>query len=250
MSPNKQLEDFANSIYLTIKNRYYDDIASEDGQTFIRQVVDWTNMFLDELENAVHPTDGKLVDWWFARENQAELGTAEAGSNVVGLSNSVDRLLTDEFRYVQVVVDGVVVSQWQVVQPGDINNKRGIAAQQDRCAVVGTDLVFSRIFKDTEDGGTVTGDVVNALPRLSYTLTNFTVNATNVQALTLIKPKQLMILGVAKNATLPDIVQGGLSPSYVQKFNDLLTGAMARSRATSVSKTAARDNYGAIGGVY
>lgn len=250
MSPNKQLENFANLIYLTIKNRYYDDIAGEDGQTFTRQAVDWTNSFLDELENAVHPNDGKLVDWWFMRENQAELGTAEVGSNVVALPSSVDRLLTDENRYVQITVNDIVISQWQVVQPGDINNKRNGIAQPDRCAVVGTDLVFSRVFKDTENDGTVTGDVVNALPRLAYTLDGFTVKATNVQALSLVKPKQLLVLGVAKNATLPDIVQGGLSPSYVQKFNDLLTGAMTRSRATSVAKTAPRDSFNGVGGVY
>lgn len=252
MSPNKQLENFANSIYLAIKNRYYDDIAGEDGQTFIRQVVDNTNMFLDELENAVHPSDGKLVDWWFARENQAELGTAELGSNVVALPNSIDRLLTDEQRYVQITVADEVVSQWAVVQPGDINNKRGAGLQPDRCAVVGTDLVFSRVFKEKEADGTVTGDVVNVLPRLAYTFDSdgFTVKATNVQVLSLVRPKQLLILGVAKNATLPDIVQGGLSPSYVQKFNDLLTGAMTRSRATSVAKTASRDSFNGVGGVY
>lgn len=250
MSPNKQLENFANSIYLTIKNRYYDDIAGEDGQTFTRQVVDWTNMFLDELENAVHPSDGKLVDWWFMRENQAELGTAEAGTNVIALPTSVDRLLTDEDRYVQISVGDLVLSQWQVVQPGDINNKRSGILYPNRCAVVGTDLVFSRPFKTEENDGTVTGDVVNALPRLAYTLSGFTVNATSVRALSVVRPKQLLILGVAKNATLPDIVQGGLSPSYVQKFNDLLTGAMTRSRATSVAKTAPRDSFNGVGGVY
>lgn len=239
MSPSKQIEAFAQSIYLTIKNRYFDEIEGEDGQVYISQIIDWTNMFVDELENEVS-TDGQLVDWWFVRESAATLGTASAGSSTTALPIAVDRLITDEGRYVQVLQDGTPVSNWAVSHPKDILNYSG-RTTEDRCALVGTNIVFSRPFRDTEASGTIVGDVITKLPRLA---------PTNAKLLTTVKPKQLLILGVAKNATLPDIVQGGLSPSYVQKFNDLLTSAIARSAASSVSARAERDSFGHVRGNY
>lgn len=238
MSPTKQLEAFAQSVYLTIKNRYFDDITGDDGQVFISQIIDWTNMFLDELEYEMAP-DGKVVDWWFSRQSAFELGTASTGAASIDIPNTVDRLLTDEQRYVQILQDGTSVSNWAVVNPSDISSKTD-RITEDMCCVVGTSIVFSRAFRDTEDSGTIVGDVSIILPRLS---------ATNVKLFNIVKPKQLLILGVAKNATLPDIVQGGLSPSYVQKFNDLLQGAIARSIASSISAKVARDDYSGVGGI-
>lgn len=237
MSPSKQLEAFAQSIYLTIKNRYFDEIEGEDGQVYIAQVIDWTNMFLDELENQVG-TDGQMVDWWFARESAFALGTASTGAASVALPVAVDRLITDESRYVQILQDGTAVSNWAVVHPKDISN-RNDRVIEDMCALVGSNIVFSRAFREGESSGNIVGDVITKLPRFS---------PTNIKALSIVKPKQLLILGVAKNATLPDIVQGGLSPSYVQKFNDLLAGAIARSAASSVSALASRDSYGHVRG--
>lgn len=239
MSPTAQLTAFAQSIYLTIKNRYFDDITGEDGQVYLNQVIDWTNMFVDELENEVGP-DGKLVDWWFTRSADYTLGTAAEGARSIVIPTAIDKILTDEKRYVQIVVDGTVISSWAVVHPKDMSNATG-QAFPDLCSIVGNSLAFNRSFKDTEAGGTIQGDVTLSMTRMSL---------TNVKLLSLVKPKQLLILGVAKNATLPDIVQGGLSPSYVQKFNDLLTSAITRSAATSQASVAGRDDYSGIGGVY
>lgn len=248
MSPTDQLTQFAQDVYLTIKNRFFDEITSEDGQTYLQQVCRWTNMFLDELENTVGP-DGQLVDWWFARSSGATLGTAVEGNNSITLGTTIDHLLTDEGRYVQVTQDGIVVSNWLVVHPKDITN-RSDRVTEDMCAVVGGTLVFSRSFRDTESNGVIIGDVVTKLPRFAYTLdSNGNVVANNVKLLTTVRPQQLLQFGVAKNATLPDIVQGKLSPSYVQKYNDLLTGAIARSNASSVAATAERENFSHIRGV-
>ncbi len=238
MSPADTLNKFANSIYLTIKNRYFDDIEGEDGQVYVTQVIDWTNMFLDELRNTVN-NDGGLVDWWFVRESNYPLGVATEGEASIATPKDVERLITDEMRYVQVLQDNAVVSNWAVVHPRDISSKTD-RITEDMCAVVGGNIVFSRAFRDTEEGGSIVGDVVTQLSDLS---------TTNVRLLTIVKPKLLLILGVAKNATLPDIVQGGLSPSYTQKFNDLLTGAIARSNASSVAQVAARENFSHIRGV-
>lgn len=250
-SPTEELTKFAQSIHLVIKNRYFDEIDSEDGQVFIQQVCDWVNMYIDELENVVNPADGKLIDWWFARESQASLGTATGGDDIITVPSTMDRLLTDEKRYVRITVDDTVVSQWLVVQPKQLNNKSGIV-QSDKCAVVGGNIQFSRAFNADENGGAITGDIVSKLPRISFSLggDGFTVTPQNIKILTTVRPKALLQLGVAKNATLPDIVQGGLSPSYVQKYNDLLSGALARSNATSEAQTAERDDYSGVRGVY
>lgn len=238
MSPTAQIEEFAQSIYLVIKNRYFDDITGEDGQVYVAQVIDWTNMFLDELETVLDEQDN-LVDWWFARENAYELATGVAeGDASIALPSKVLRLLTDEYRTVQIKQGDSVVSNWSVVDPADIRNS-GIT--EDMCAVVGNSIVFSRAFNDMENGGSVYGDVTLSLPRLS---------STNVKILSLVQPQLLLKMGVAKNATLPDIVQGVLSPSYVQKYNDLLKGAIKRSQATSQAGTAEREQYGHIRGTY
>jgi len=239
MSPQKQIETFAQSIYLVIKNRYYDEIEGEDGQVYVSQVMDHTNMYLDELDNVVDPSNGELVDWWFNRSTDFDLGTATQGGASITTPSGIERLLTDEGRYVQISQDGLVVSNWAVVSPKHITNRTD-RVTEDMCAVVGSNIVFSRAFRDTENDGDITGDVILKIPRLL---------TTNAKALTQVMPKQLLILGVAKNITLSDIVQGKLSPSFVQKYNDLLTGAIARSMSTSLSPIAERETFGHIGGV-
>lgn len=239
MSPQDQIKAFAQSIYLTIKNRYYDDIDGDDGQVYVAQVLDWTTMFLDELENTVGP-DGQLVDWWFARQSGYTLGTATTGSASITTPTAIDRLIADEQRYVQILQDNAVVSNWAVVHPKDIASRTD-RITEDMCAVVGSSIVFSRQFRDTENAGTIIGDVVLKLTRPSL---------NNAKLLTTVRPKQLLILGVAKNATLPDIVQGGLSPSYATKYDNLLAGAVARSIASSISANAGRDNYSNVRGIY
>lgn len=238
MSPTDILNKFANTIYLTIKNRYFDEIEGEDGQIYVAQVIDWTNMFLDELRNELN-SDGKVVDWWFLRESNYALGTATEGAASISTPKAVDRLLTDEMRYVQILQDGIVVSNWAVVHPKDISSKTD-RIREDMCAVVGSNIVFSRAFRDTENNGAIQGDVILQMPDLAL---------NNVKLLSLVKPKLLLQLGVAKNATLPDIVQGGLSPAYSQKFDALLAGAIARSNASSVAATAVRENFSHIRGV-
>jgi hypothetical protein len=238
MSPDKQLQAFAQSIYLTVKGRYFDDIDTDDGTEYIARTIDWANMFVDELENTTDP-NGELVDWWFTRAAGFNLGTAQTDAASITVPTSIDHLITDENRYVQIQQDGTTVSNWAVVHAKDITNS-SVRVTEDMCAVVGNSLVFSRAFRDTEAGGIIIGDVSTKLPRLS---------ATNVKLLTTVRPKQLLILGVAKNMTLPDVVQGGLSPSYVQKYQDLLSGAIQRSNASSQSIAAVRQSFSGIGGV-
>lgn len=238
MSPQAQLQAFTQSVYLVIKGRYFDDITGEDGIDLINKTIDWTNMFLDELETETD-TEGNPLDWRWVRQQGATLGTALEGAASITPPATMFNLLTDEGRYVQVMVDGSAVSNWAVVAPDQITN-RSDRITEDMVTFTGNTMSFSRTFKDYEAGGTIVGDITTKFPRLSN---------TNVNALTVIKPKLLLILGVAKNASLPDIVQGGLSPSYAQKYSDLLNNAIARNESGMIADTVERDDYSHIGGV-
>lgn len=244
-SPTDDLTAFAQDVYLLVKGRDFDDIAGEDGQIFLARMARWANMFIDELENEVG-TNGKLVDWWFARSNDFSLGTAVLGDASISLPSSVSRLTADEQRQVQIKQDSSVISNWAVVRPKDISSKTD-RITEDMCAVVGGNLVFSRVFNEFESTGNIVADVILKLPRIGYNVpASGTLVATNVKILSMVVPALLLKLGVAKNVTLPDIVQGKLSPSYTQKFKELLEGAIARSEATSVAAVTARDNYSNI----
>lgn len=240
MSYNATLTNYAQSIYLEIKNRYFDDIASDDGQTFISYIIDWTNQYIDELENITDPY-GQPVDWKFLRQYGYSLGTATFGQSVLtGFDGTVLELIAEPGRYVLISdATGIPVSQWEVVSPNQLINGR-FTDNIDRVSFIGGNLIFSRAFNALEDGLAITGDVTISIPRLSI---------INQKALTIVKPKQLLILGVGKNATLPDIIQGVLSPSYVQKYNDLLASAIIKNNASSQSDIVEREKYGYIGGV-
>ena len=240
MSPKKVVEQFAQDIYLILKNRFYDDIEGDDGQIFVQQILSWTNMFLDEIETAVDPDTKMPVDWWFSRSNGVTLGTAVEGAATISAPSSMLRLIADDQRYVQITQDGTPVSNWAVVNIADITNKTDRIVQ-DMCAMVGTTIVFSRPFKDTEKNGKIIGDIITNLPRLTL---------TNTAVLTQVKPQLLLKLGVAKNAVLPDIVQGGLTPTYSQRFDNLLAAAILRSKTTSMAHQNARQSFMDVKGIY
>jgi hypothetical protein len=245
MAAQDDITAFAQSVYSRIKNRFYDTITDTDGQTFITLVVDFANGFIDELENELDAS-GKPIDWWWVRDNGHTLGTALTGQASVTFPSGVNNLIAEEGRYVQVTQGGIVISNFAVVAPGDISNATDRVVE-DMCARVGNKIVFSRAFRSTENNGTIIGDVTTPITKLIYDTTNHAND--NSSALTTIKPRELFVLGVAKNESLPDIVQGKLSPSFVQKFNDLLANATARSAKSSLGDTVQRDNFGYIGGV-
>lgn len=239
MTPQQRIENFAQSVYLATHNRYFDDIAGEDGQTYINQIIDFTNQYLDELEGETD-TDNQPMNWSFMREFDYPLGSvASATSQSFDLDDDVLRLVTDETRPLVLLSDAAIISTFEVVDPNQIT--RSNRSTQDRATIIKRRLVFSRAFKDYEVGATINADVITSLPRLT---------ASDASLFDVVKPHQLLILGVAKNSTLPDIVQGGLSPSYVQRYSELLTQAKAQNDASSVSDLMVREDLSHIGGIY
>jgi hypothetical protein len=241
MSTTTDLQAFTNKVYLVIKGRYFDDLTSDDGINLINQTIDWANMFIDELETETDAA-GQPVDWNFARSTSENLGKARLGKSTVDFDSSFNNLIAESGRYVQVTVGGQVVSNFSVVAPAQITN-RADRATNDMVSLVGNTLIFSRPFRDFENGGTITGDVTVPIPRISLTDVSV-LNGDNA-----ITPQQLLILGTAKNASLPDIVQGGLSPSYAQRYNDLLDNAKARNSTSSHPDIITRDDLSYISGV-
>lgn len=239
MTPQIQIQNLAQSVYLRIKNRMYDDIASADGQAFVANIIDFANGYLDELEQTLTPTGDPLY-WKSMMQIGYTLGTATVGTASITLPSTINELVVEEERYVQVQQGGITVSNWLVVSPEEITNQNS-RVTEDMCTVTGTTLNFSRLFKDTENNGTIIGDVTLPFPRFSL---------TNAKSLTIIKPRELIVLGVAKNSALPDIVKGTLTPSFVQKYQDLLSGAVTRNEYGGRASSAVTEDYGYIRGIF
>jgi hypothetical protein len=252
-SPTAQLQAFAQSVYKMIKNRYYDDLTSVDGQTFLQEVVDWANEFIDELEYEVN-SDGEPIDWIWVRNLGATLGTATTGGTTIDFDTTTyNNLITSTERFVQILspVDGVTpIANFTVVAPGDQSNNPQ-RNTLDMCTLVGGVITFSRPFSSTENNGIIIGDTTSYLPRIQYNINTTTgkIQATNIGAFSTIRPLTLLKLGTVKNAILPDIVMGNLWPNYVSKYNDLLTNAINRSEASAVSPTADYDDFSVVHGV-
>jgi hypothetical protein len=107
--------------------------------------------------------------------------------------------------------------------------------------VIGRTVVFSRAFTEQEVGGTIHADVINRMPKLAI---------DDTELLELVEPLQLIVLGVAKNSTLPDIVQGEISPALAQKYADLLQKAVAENNVSAEADYIERDDFSYVRGVF
>lgn len=241
MNDQQKITNFAQSVYLARTNRYFDDITEEDGQTYITQVVDFLNQFLDELELE--------ADWNYARANDFTIGTASSATATYPLPTGVRKLVASEWRPLVIMQGGIVVSTWDVVSPNMITRSPN-PEYNKRVTFVGGKVIFSRALNSTEIGGTIVADVILTIPRVVFDITAPTATGTTTAVLDLVKPRQLLVLGVAKNATLPDIVQGPISPNIAQNYNAILAPAIAENVATAGTNPVSYEDYSGIGGVY
>src|ERR1035441_4584149 len=98
MSPQAQFNAFAQSVYLQIKNRYFDDLTSVDGIVYLNEVADWANMFLDELETE-QDAMGQPVDWLWNRQLNYSLGTATLNASSLPTPTAILNLIAAPNRY-------------------------------------------------------------------------------------------------------------------------------------------------------
>lgn len=246
MTPLEKLQQFTQQLYLAINNRRLDSLTDIDGLEAVATTVIWCNLFLDELEAEVNP-DGTPTNWSFLRENDAEIGTIATASDTFDLPEGALRLVAEEGRPLIILQDGIVVSTWDVVDPDQITRRDGsiYPTRDQRVTYVNKKVVFSRTLNETEIGGTVHADIVNSFPRLDDTT-----GEENADLLDLPIPRQLLVLGTAKNSSLPNIVKGGLSPSFTQRYGNLLEGLKSANMQTSTGDEAVTDDFSNIGGIY
>lgn len=241
MTNEERLQEFAQQVYLTIYGRRIDDVEDPDGVEQIEKTKIWCNLYLDELEKE-RDNEGRLINWIYLRENDLEVGTISTATDTFDLPDGALRLVADEDRPLVIMQDSSIVSAWDVVDPNQITKRNSYGQARDqRVTYVNQKIVFSRSLAETEIDGSIIADIMFSFPRLAD-------NDTSLFDLPI--PRQLLVLGTAKNATLPDIVQGGLSPSYAQKYNDLLEGEKMESAQTSTGDEAVTDDYSGIGGVW
>lgn len=248
MTDDQKIKQFVNDVYLAKFNRFVDTLldATPDADALaeIQKVVRWVAMFCDELEME-RDSDGRIINWNFLRYNDIDLGTIATVGQQFTLAATYRKLVVNANRPLTITQDGTAVARFKVVDP-DQQTKRDDTWTGDRVTQLRNQILFSRLFKTTEVGGHVIADVLKPITRPTYT------NPTtlNVAFLTEVPYYELLVLGVAKNATLPGIVEGGLAPTMNQKYNDLLDGAKADSANTSIADDAWDEaDFGYIAGI-
>lgn len=237
MTPQQKLEKFVQDVNRTAFGSALTSLTDEDGLATIANTKAFLDMYLDELEMETDE-NGEPIDWDWTRNYDATLGTIVSASQVLTLGLGVRKLVVDEDRPITLAFGGIVISHFDVVDADQITKREGMTSE-DRVTKVRNNLIFSRLFKTSELGATVIGDTISSLPRLADDVT--------YAVLDQVKPYQLLVLGVAKNLTLPDIIQGGLSPSFVQKYNDLLMNSKAENRSTTVGDMMVYEDFSGIG---
>jgi hypothetical protein len=225
----EEITDLAQQIYVTRKNRK-NNVTGTRLTVFLETTIIQVNLYLTELDKEAY--------WNWVRTNDFVLAEATSATSYP-LDPIYRTIVKDENRPLYIVKDGQVVSVWDVVNPSQLKN----AGQDDnpnRVALIARNVKFSRALTEQEIGGDIVVDVVEYLPKISM---------DNIDVLSLVDPANLIVLGVAKNQVLPDVVQGGLTPSFTQKYADLLNGAKAENEMTSTASAAIAENLSGIRGV-
>lgn len=242
MTPQQKMDQFVQDVYLTRNGQFLDSLTDTDGLDEVRKCYRFANMYLDELERE-SDNDGRPMQWNFARRNDVDLGTILASNTPITLPAAAKKLVIDANRPVTITSGGIAIAHFDVVDAGQIT-KRTDMSTTDKVTVPKRTLIFSRNFNSQEITGHVIGDVIDLLPRLD------SADPTTSATLLDIVPYQLLVLGTAKNATLPDIVQGGLTPSFIQKYNDMLDQVKMENGDSSMADEGVTDDLGYIGGIF
>jgi hypothetical protein len=232
MTATEELTALAQSIYLVEYNRY-NDVDGSELTDFIAKTIDWVNQFTQELELE--------ADWNYLRTKDALISTIfDRTIQAYDLPEEARTVVVSPYRDATISFDGAVVSTFAMVSPSNIADPTN-PDTHDRATVINRQLILSRPLTENEVGGELRCDTINFMPQLT---------TTDTTLLSLVQPKQLIVLGVAKNATLPDIVQGGISPSIAQKYSDLLKKAVSANNESATAMEVPREDFSFIRGVY
>lgn len=243
MTPNDtRITALAQDIYLARHNQS-STASGQDLSDLLDQTISWVNQLIPELHTA-RDASGRLVDWNFVRTNDATIGTVANGTTITyALPAGIRRLVYNPHRDVTIRHDSTIVSSFKLVGPNQGYDPED-SDLRDRATVLKGQLIFSRPLNSTEVGGAIVADTIAPIPKLSH---------TDVSLLDLLDAndtiRQLFVLGVLKNQMLPDIVQGGLDPSFSKKFDDYLAACIMENNISADADDVARESFGWITGV-
>lgn len=227
----EQIYKLGQKVYITL-NGVYNDVQGNERTAFVEETIDWANQYLEELEIE--------ADWSWLRENQVVIGVANTAAPELPLGSTISRLTYNWERPVLMhCTDGKVIP-WKITSPNQIYNTAEHGIQGDRVAIVGRKMVFSRALSGTEIGSTVRADVIKRFPEVSL------LNTASIQ---LVRPTQLLVLGIAKNQVLPDVVNNVLTANYDVKYERLLKRAILVDGATTEPDQTQREDLSFIGRV-
>lgn len=228
----EQLYNLGQKVYLAL-NGVYNDVAGDERDAFVDETIDWTNQYLDEL--------ALEADWSWLRENSHVLGTITADDTTLPLGADVLRLVSDWQRAIVMTKPNGQKVAWALVSPNLLYNTSEQGNQPNRAAVVGRTVRFSRPFTTDEIGSTVRADVIKKFTPVSR---------ADVSSLDVIEPAQLVVLGIAKNQVLPDVVNNTLTANYDLKYQRLLRRAVDLDGASTEQGELQTDDLSFIGGIY
>lgn len=243
MDNDTRITAFAQDIYLGRHNQK-NDVTGTDLTDFLDQTISWVNQLIPEIEKAKDPTD-KLVDWNFVRTNDdPSIGSVTNGTTIsYALPSGIRKLVINPHRDVTIRQDSTIISSFKLVNPNQIYDPNDHDIRS-RATVLKRKIIFSRPLVATEVGGTITADTIAFIPQLSHTDVSLLDVLDDNPAI-----RQLFVYGVLKNQILPDIVQGGLTPSFSKRFDDFLADCISENNASSTADDVDRENFGWVTGI-
>jgi hypothetical protein len=242
MSNDDRIAALAQDIYLARHNQK-NSVTGQDLTDFLDATISWVNQIIPEIQKAKDPV-GQAVDWNFVRTNDTVIGSVTSGTTIsYPIDPTIRKLVINPHRDVTIRQDGTVISSFKLVNANQVIDPTD-ADTRDRATFLKHKLIFSRPMNVTELGGEIVADTVSWIPQLSH---------TDVSLLDILDDdpdiRQLFVLGVLKNQMLPDIVQGGLTPSYSQKFADYLAECIADNNLSADADDTDRESFGWVTGV-
>lgn len=238
MTNDQRIAQLAQDIQVARYSRLSDATGSALDD-LLNQTIIWVNQLIPEIE--------KKAYWNFVRTNDDSIGTITTGSVIsYALPSTINRVVIDPKRDVTIRFGSTIISSFKLVNPNQSYDPSDPSNVKPRATVLKRQLIFSRPLNSSEVGGTITADTVAKIPRLSH---------TDVSLLDILDDanyddiRQLFILGVIKNQVLPDIIQGGLTPSFSQKFDRHLAECIANNNASADADDQDREDFAWIAGV-